>query len=390
MFAIGLTMRANLVVVGPLLPQMRVELGMPYAIGGLLVTLPVLCMGLVAIPASFVSHRFGAIPALTACAVVLAICGLARSLVSDATLLIALTLPIGVGIGLGGALLPVVARERAPDRPSAATGAYATGYVLGSTIATVLAVPLATAAGSWRAPLGIFAIVTLVLGAAWWWGTRGGPPPARHGTRLPSLPWRRPVAWLLVGLFGLQSLLFFGLITWLPAVFIERGMDPALAGVLVGVFIGIGLPTTVLAAWLGERGVSRRALLVSAAALTLVALVGTMGLPELSLMWVVLAGIGLGILFPVALTLPLDVAADAHSLSGFVGMMLGAGYLLSATAPFTLGAVRDVAGGFTASLGLLALIAGVVMLAAFRLSPQRLAFERTRSAGAVPRPPAPA
>jgi CP family cyanate transporter-like MFS transporter len=390
LFAIGLTMRANLVVVGPLLPQMRVELGMPYAVGGLLVTLPVLCMGLVAIPASFVSDRFGAIPALTACAVVLAISCLARSLVPDATLLIALTLPIGVGIGLGGALLPVVARERAPDRPSAATGAYVTGYVLGSTIATVLAVPLATAAGSWRAPLAFFAIVTLVLGAAWWWGTRGGPPAARHGTRLPSLPWRRPVAWLLVGLFGLQSLLFFGLITWLPAVFIERGMDPAVAGALVGVFIGIGLPTTVLAAWLGERGVSRRALLVSAAALTLVALVGTIGLPELPLMWVVLAGIGLGILFPVALTLPLDVAADAHSLSGFVGVMLGAGYLLSATAPFTLGAVRDVAGGFTVSLGLLALIAGVVMLAAFLLSPQRLAFERARSEGAVPRPPAPA
>jgi CP family cyanate transporter-like MFS transporter len=379
-------MRTQLVAVGPLLPQMRADLGIPYAVGGLLVTLPVLCMGVVAVPAALVADRFGAVAAITACAVVLASGGLARALAPDAALLIVLTLPIGVAIGLGGALLPAVARERAPNRPSIATGAYVTGFVLGSTSATMLAVPLADALGSWRMPLALFGIVTIGLSFVWWWVTRVGPSHVRRGARLPSLPWRRPVAWLLVAVFGLQSLLFFGLVTWLPAYYVEQGMDPATAGFTVGVFIAVGLPSTVLAAWLGEGRIGHRELLIAAAVSTLAAIVGTITVPDAALVWALLAGVGLGILFPVSLTLPLDIAPDARALSGYIGLMLGVGYLLSATAPFVLGAVRDAAGSFAASLWLLVAVAVVAVVAAAFLSPARVASERAVGEPAKPMP----
>jgi CP family cyanate transporter-like MFS transporter len=186
--------------------------------------------------------------------------------------------------------------------------------------------------------------------------------------------------------FGLQSLLFFGLVTWLPAYYVEQGTDPATAGFLVGVFIAVGLPSTVLAAWLGEGRVGHRELLMAAALSTLAAIAGTITVPDAAVAWALLAGVGLGILFPVSLTLPLDIAPDARALSGYIGLMLGVGYLLSATAPFVLGAVRDTAGSFAISLWVLAAAALVAMVAAAFLSPARVAFERAGHARGKPVP----
>ena len=47
-----------------------------------------------------------------------------------------------------------------------------------------------------------------------------------------------------------------------------------------------------------------------------------------------LFGFAIGNLFPLVMTLPLDVADDAPSVAAFTGVMLGAGYSISATSPF--------------------------------------------------------
>ena len=66
--------------------------------------------------------------------------------------MIALTIPIGIGMGLGNALMVVAVKERFADRPLLVTGVYATCIQLGSALATALAVPLANAGDSWRRP----------------------------------------------------------------------------------------------------------------------------------------------------------------------------------------------------------------------------------------------
>lgn len=46
LFVTTLTLRPQMVAVGPLLPLMRADLGLPAAVAGLLTTIPVLCMSL--------------------------------------------------------------------------------------------------------------------------------------------------------------------------------------------------------------------------------------------------------------------------------------------------------------------------------------------------------
>lgn len=382
LFLAGIGMRVQLVGVGPLLPLIRADLAVPYAVGGLLVTLPVLCMGLVAIPAGMVAGRFGPVRAVATCLAVLTVAGVLRAVAPDATLLVLLTVPVGIAIGLGTALLPIVAKTRMPLRPAAATSAYVGGFVFGSTLASSLAVPLAELGGTWRAGLLVMAAVTVVLLLGWAWALRG----VRDETgpmRLPALPWRRPVAWLLAAVFGLQAVLFFGLVTWLPAVYVERGVAEATAGLLSGVFVGVGLPTTVIVGWLGDQRGSRRAYLTLASGSTFLAIVGLIAWPEPAFLWALLAGFGLGITFPLALVLPLDVSHGPAEAAGYLGVALALGYLAAAVAPYALGAARDASGSFEASLWVLAGIGFVSVVAAALVSPDRLAGERALSAPAT-------
>ena len=260
-----------------------------------------------------------------------------------------------------------------------ATGAYVSGFISGSTISSALAVPIAHALGTWRAPLLFFGVIGAISALGWWLATRGGPARPTVAPTRPPLPWRRPMAWLLVTIFATQSMLFFGLSTWLPSTYVEMGLDEAAAGALVGLFIGVGLPTTVILSWVGDRIGSRRAWIVTASAMTLAAIVGIALVPGPAALWAVLAGIGLGILFPLALALPLDVSSTPEQTGGYVGLMLGVGYLLSGTAPFVLGALRDAAHDFGGGLAILAGLAVVSLLAGLATGPRQLGRERATS-----------
>ena len=56
LFLAALALRPQLVGIGPLLPLIQHDLDVTHAVAGLLGTIPVLCMGLFAPPASFLSR----------------------------------------------------------------------------------------------------------------------------------------------------------------------------------------------------------------------------------------------------------------------------------------------------------------------------------------------
>jgi MFS transporter, CP family, cyanate transporter len=134
LFLGALALRPQLVGVGPLLPDIDDDLHVSHAVAGLLGTIPVLCMGLFAPPAAFVAGRLGTRLAIGACLAGIAAFGLARAAAPGAPLVLALTLPIGIGMGLAGALMPVAVKERFAHRPAFASGVYTTGINMGSAL----------------------------------------------------------------------------------------------------------------------------------------------------------------------------------------------------------------------------------------------------------------
>ena len=113
----ALTLRPQVVGIGPLLPAIQEDYGVSHAVAGLLVTIPVLCMGIFAPPAPVLAHRIGAVRAVTVAVALVAIGGVLRAFAPNAGVLIALTIPIGIGMGLGNALMVVAVKERFASRP---------------------------------------------------------------------------------------------------------------------------------------------------------------------------------------------------------------------------------------------------------------------------------
>ena len=383
LFLAALALRPQLVGIGPLLPSVQHDLDVTHAVAGLLGTIPVLCMGLFAPPAPFLSGRVGSRLAVAAALALIGVFGLARAIAPGAVAVIVLTFPVGVGMGLAGAMLPVAVKERFADRPGFATGVYTSGITIGSALAAAVAVPLAHAAGGWRTPLLVFSAVATGLAAVWLWLTRSELPHERVEARPLTLPFRRPIAWRLVAAFFLMSSVFYGLNAWLPDAYVERGWSEGSAGELLAVLNTVTIPCGFLVAWAADHWGSRRLWLGGAAALQFVALLGVVLAPGAGWAWAVLLGIAIGPLFPLTMTLPLDAAERPAEVAALAGMMLGVGYTLAALSPLLLGAVRDLTGGFHAVLWLLAGAGAVLVAIDFSFSPSRLAAGRSPAQGST-------
>ncbi len=372
LFLGAVALRPQIVGIGPLLPEIQDDLDMSHAVAGLLGTIPVLCMGVFAPPAPYLSGRIGTRLAIGFSLALIGCVGLARAEAPDAFLLVLLTLPVGIGIGLAGAILPVAVKERFTDRPAFSTGVYTTGINVGSALASALAVPIAAVAGGWRGALVAFSAVTVGLAVIWALQTRREPRHVRTTFRPPRLPLRSRTAWTLVAVFALLGTGYYGLNAWLPDSYVERGWSEESAGALVAVLNSAAIPAGFAVSWLADRHGSRRFYLVTGAATQLVCLLGIVLLPDGAWLWVILFGAVNGVMFALVMTLPLDVADTPAGVGAVAGLMLGAGYCLAALSPFVLGVARDATGSFTAALWVIAGAAALLLVLCTTLTRERL------------------
>jgi CP family cyanate transporter-like MFS transporter len=374
LFLAALALRPQLLGATPLLPEIDDDLGISHAVAGLLGTIPVLCMGVFAFPAGYVAARLGTRTAIAACLFGIAAFGLLRAVAPGAPLVLALTFPIGVGMGLAGALMPVAVKERFAHRPAFASGVYVTGMNLGSALASALAVPIAGAWDGWRSALAVLSAATFMCFAGWLLLTTRGAAVQPQALRAPPprVPWRRGIVWGLVGVFGLQALIYYGLNSWMPDAFQEQGWSDETAGALLAVMAVCALPAGLVVPFLADRFGSRRSWLAMSSVTLIAGTLGIATLPDAGWVWVAVVGLGLGSIFPLVLTLPLDVAREPGEVGAVVALVLGGGYSIGALAPFVLGAVRDTTGSFSTSLWALVAIAVALLASVVALSPRRL------------------
>lgn len=371
LFLASVALRPQLLAIGPLLPLIREDLDLPASLAGLLTTIPVLCMGIFAPIGPRFAARLGPRTAFAVCLAVIVACGLLRAVAPAYPLILLATLGLGIGVGIAGAIPSMIVSQRIPERPALGTGAYAGGIVAGSTIAAAVAVPLAVG-GDWRLSLLLLSTASILSIAAWLLLVRGEGRIPRLDPTARRLPWRSGTGWLLVFLFGLQSLMYYGIVAWLPNAFVERGWTAAAAGSLIAVFNGIGLVTTIGVPLVADRLGARRLQLLASSVIATAALTGIIVAPTLAFGWIAILGLALGAVFPLVLTLPLDVTDDPGQVGSVAALMLFGGYILSSLGPFILGAVRDVTGDFETSLWLLVAIGVVLVGCCTMLSPERL------------------
>jgi CP family cyanate transporter-like MFS transporter len=389
LFIVALALRPQISAIGPLVPEILAEFGSSHAFVGLLTAIPVLCMGIFALVGPTVAALFGTRAGIAISVAILVASGVARALVPGSELVLLATFGIGVGTAVVGPILTMFVRDRMPSQMVGGTSSYAAGTIVGAAIGAAAAVPLASAFGGWRGALLALSLLSVLCVVVWLAIVRSRPAGAGEGPaggqahparprrlELPRLPLRRPVAWAIALLFGLQSWLYYGQTAWLASVYVERGWEPGLAAVLLSVVSLASLLAIVAAPAGARRGLSRRAMLTAAAASSMTGLAGVALVPGPAFLWAALLGAGLGMTFTLLLTLPTDISDDPREVGGAAALMLLVGYLLASLAPSALGAARDATGDFGASIWVLVVIAAVMIPLSWSLNPHRLRQRR--------------
>jgi CP family cyanate transporter-like MFS transporter len=353
------------------LPALQADLRLSHSVAGLVATIPVLCQGLFAPVAAVVAAWFGTRRAVGACLVAICVFGLGRATSSGSLTLLGWTLLVGIGIGVAGAILPIAVKERFADRPATATGIYAGGIQVGAAVSAATAVPIAAHWGGWRGAFAVFALAAALSSVAWLLAVPREPRLQRSRAAI-GLPWRSGTVWLLVAMFGLQAMPYYGLNAWLPAWLQGLGWTAAGTGAVLAAFNVAALTATLTIPRLADRRGSRRTYLVAAAGGFTIAMIVLLVAPSSAFVSVAAMGMTLGTAFTLSLTLPLDVAATPRDVGAASGLMLGGGYSIAALSPFVLGAVRDLTGSLTGGLWVLVLIGIVTTVVAASLSPARL------------------
>ena len=173
-----------------------------------------------------------------------------------------------------------------------------------------------------------------------------------------------------------MSATYYGLNAWLPDVYVERGWSEGSAGALLAVLNGTQIAAGLTIAWLADRMGSRRIWMSACAGTGVLSLLGVVLLPGGGFLWAAMLGATIGPLFSLTMALPVDVGHGPADVAAFTGLMLGAGYTLSAVSPLVLGAIRDASSGFGVVLWVLVGLTTALFAVDSSLTPARLAAAR--------------
>lgn len=370
MLLLAANLRPPLTEIGPILPQIRADLGLSGADASLLTALPVLCFGLFAPVVPPMLRRLGVERTVFVSLVVLMV-GAVLRLVPSWSMLLAGTAVLGAAIAVGNVVLPVLVKTRFPERVGSVTGLYMMALNIAAAAAASSVVPLTAAIGrgwrgalaGWLAPIAI----ALLCWAPMALFGRGHTPTQSSATVPARAVLRSSRGRALIIFTASQSVIYYGMIAWLPSIFQDQGVSAAGSGFLLSVATVIGAPVALVLPTLAARATEQRAHVV---ALVLFAGVGLLGLllapTAAPYCWVVLLGIGQGGVFPLALTL-FVLRTDTPAQTARVSVVAqSVAYVCAAAGPLAMGLMRDHTGSWQWPIVLLLACLGVEFVSGLR------------------------
>ncbi|GAA0971732.1 CynX/NimT family MFS transporter [Streptomyces asiaticus] len=380
----ALNLRPAVTSLGPLLEEVRDDLGMSGTVAGVLTSVPAACFALFGLTAPRLARRWG--PGAIVCAGLAAIATglLLRPFAGGTVVFLAASALALAGIAVSNILMPVIVKRWFPDRVGAMTGLYSMGLSLGTAAAAAATVPMTDAlGGSWRSGLGVWALLAAVALVPWLFLARAGASgPEAGGTdtdasaaaETAAAPadapavriTRSPLAWAMAVFFGFQATAAYISMGWMPQIFRDAGVSASTSGLLLAVMMAMGVPLAFVLPRIAARLRHQGVLVVILGVFGLTGYAGLWLAPaEGAWAWAVLLGIA-NCAFPLALTM-IGMRTRTHAgvvrLSAFAQSV---GYLLSIPGPLLVGVLYQHSGGWGQPLALMAgfmvpqIVAGVL------------------------------
>ncbi|WP_312113412.1 CynX/NimT family MFS transporter [Brevibacillus reuszeri] len=368
---IAANLRAPLTSVGPLVSLIRDDVHISNTLAGLITTVPLLGFALLSPLVPKLGRRYGMERIILIALIFLTIGIAIRSLSGAANLYIG-TAVLGFAIAVCNVLLPSLIIRDFPNKIGSMTGVYSISMSLCGAIASGISIPLAVNAGlKWQGALGIWGILSFVSILCWLPQLRKQTATTRQLTASSNVNvWRSPLAWQVTLFMGIQSMVFYVLIAWLPEILKQQGIDSSQSGWYLSIMQLALLPFTFIVPVIAGRMSSQRSLVVIT---TILLSTGTLGLiygsSYIILLWIIILGIGEGFAFGLSMMFFGLRTKNAHQAAELSGMAQSIGYLLAAIGPALIGYLHDATHSW--NLPLFILLGASVLLYIFGMGAAR-------------------
>lgn len=349
-------LRAPITSVGPVVALIRDNLGISNIMVGALTTIPLLAFAVLSPFAPRLARRFGMEVVLFVVLIVLSI-GLVLRPAGGILTLYTGTLLIGAGIAIANVLMPAFIKMKFSNNIGLLTGVYSVSMNLTGALAAGLSIPIASSSGfGWKGSIGVWTVLAILALIFWIPQIRHRQKealPGKNDIKGQSL-WRSTLAWKITLFMGLQSLLFYSLVAWLPVILQGRGMQADEAGWMLSYIQFSQLPFTFIVPIIAGRMKNQVPLVWITFILMTLGLSGILfGGTTFVLPSVIVIGIASAFAFSLAMmffTLRTNNSFEAADLSA---MAQSFGYLLAASGPPIFGWLFDLTNGWTIPLALL-------------------------------------
>ncbi|WP_414709075.1 CynX/NimT family MFS transporter [Psychrobacter sp.] len=347
MILLATNMRSPIVAIGSIAPVVQGALNISETQIGWLGAVPMLTFALAAFIAPAIGKRFGLENTLIAMISLLTMGMIIRSLIPTWIGFLGGTLLLTLAIGFANTLATPVIKQRTPNHIPLITGLFSLTMTVSAGIVAGVVLPLSEqvgwqwALGGWSI-LGVFAIVIWVflrlrLGSS----SDQIVPIATQGSSDISM-WRTGFAWQIAIFMGLQSLLFYTAASFLPSIWLSKGLSAVSAGQMNSVFQFMAPVAILSLTWLVNRGRPIQALAVLAAVLNVIGILGVSYLSaDLAWLWSALMGIGCSAIFTLSMMLFSMRTYSANQSSELSGMAQAVGYLIAFFGPLGTGWLHE-------------------------------------------------
>ncbi|MCG3843299.1 MFS transporter [Psychrobacter sp. Ps1] len=374
MILLATNMRAPIVALGSIAPVVKDALDISEFQIGWLGAVPMLSFAVGALISPTIGKRFGLENTLIAMIGLLTVGMIIRTAIPTWSGFLIGTLLLTLAIGFANTLAAPVIKQRTPQHIPLITGLFSLTMTTAAGIVAGVVLPLSEqvgwqwALGGWTI-LGVFAfVIWLFLRVRLGSSNHQAIIPAALGSSDISM-WRTTFAWQIAIFMGLQSLLFYTVASFLPSIWVSKGLSAVSAGQMGSVFQFMAPVSILSLTWLVNRGRPIQALAVFAAVLNVVGILGVSYLStDLAWLWSGMMGMGCSAIFTLSMMLFSMRTYTTNQASELSGMAQAVGYVIAFFGPLGTGWLHEMTGSWSMPLFIMLILMIVNVVIAWLVS----------------------
>lgn len=346
---VSCTLRAPITSVGPVLDQISSALNLDNFESGLLTSIPLIIFATCSVLVSRFSHQLSITKFLMYAMIVLSIGLVVRVSGTESGLFIG-SVFIGLGICIGNVVTPGYIKNNFPAKIGLMTGVFAIAMNLTAALASGYSVIIGQWTGlGWKGSLGVWVIVAvlalLIALLELLCGKKEKIQPkesvvivSKHDRNM----FKSKQAWAISIFMGIQSLVFYSLVAWLPAVLGSHGMPEKETGWVLFVIQFSMLPITFIGPIIALKMKNQRLMIpFICATMLLSVLMFTWFKTDYIYLTATLLGISNGMSFSLSILFFSLRTKSSYNAIRVSGMAQSVGYLIAATGPTIFGKLYD-------------------------------------------------